>query len=114
CMKAPEPTAEHQWLQQLVGEWKMEGSATTPDGGTMNSIGTETVKSLGGLWIIGEGEGSMPDGSPAQMRVTIGFDASKGKFVGSWVGSMMTGQWVYEGELDEARKVLTLNTEGPG
>jgi len=114
CMTPPKPAEEHQWLQQLVGDWTMVGTALTPDGGTMESTGKENVSSLGGLWIIGQGEGSMPDGTAAQMRLTVGFDPAKGKFIGSWVGSMMTSQWVYEGELDEARKVLTLNTEGPG
>ena len=47
------------------------------------------------------------------MRMTLGYDPATGKFVGNWVGSMMTGQWVYEGELDETRKVLTLHTIGP-
>jgi hypothetical protein len=68
---------------------------------------------LGDLWAICEMEGEMPDGGTGQMIMTLGFDAAKGKFVGTFVGGMMTFLWVYEGELDAAGKVLTLNVEGP-
>ncbi|MCC7479152.1 DUF1579 domain-containing protein [bacterium] len=104
----------HQWLMQLIGDWVMEGEASMgPDQEPMKSSGTEKVRAIGELWILGEGEGEMPGGGPAQMLLTLGYDNTKGKFVGSWVGSMMSGMWVYEGELDADRKVLTLSTEGP-
>nr|WP_156446513.1 DUF1579 family protein [Bradyrhizobium sp. CCH1-B1] len=35
------------------------------------------------------------------------------KFVGSFIGSMMTHHWLYEGTLDEAANVLTLESSGP-
>ena len=85
-----------------------------PDTPTHESAGKETVYSLGGLWFVCEGEGCIPGGPPGQMRTTLGFDTTKQKFVGSWVGSMMPNMWVYEGELDDTGKILTLNTEGPG
>jgi hypothetical protein len=45
--------------------------------------------------------------------MTLGFDPAKGRFVGSWAGSMMTHFWVYEGSLDASGQVLTLDCEGP-
>jgi hypothetical protein len=75
--------------------------------------GTESVRSLGGLWIVGEGSGEMPGGGLATMILTLGYDPQKGRYVGTWVGSMMTHLWIYEGSLDAAGKVLTLDTEGP-
>jgi hypothetical protein len=45
--------------------------------------------------------------------MTLGYDPQKKRFVGTWVGSMMTYLWVYDGELDAAESVLTLNAEGP-
>ena len=68
-MKAAEPQKEHQWLQQLVGEWTYENEAMMgPDQPLMKSQGTERVRSLGGLWTVGEGQGLMPDGDPATTR----------------------------------------------
>ena len=55
----------------------------------------------------------MPGGGAATMIITLGFDPQKQRFVGTWVGSMMTHLWVYDGALDPAGKVLTLNAEGP-
>jgi Protein of unknown function (DUF1579) len=31
----------------------------------------------------------------------------KKRFVGTWIGSMMTYMWVYDGELDRSERVLT-------
>jgi hypothetical protein len=104
---------QHRWLQQLVGEWTMEGEGDMgPDQPPFKSTGTEKVIALGELWIVGEGAGNMPDGGAAQMRLTLGYDPAQQAFVGSWIGSMMTHMWVYKGQLDAAKKVLTLDTEG--
>ena len=109
-----EPQKEHQWLQKLVGNWTSESEcASGPDQPPHKMKGTETVRSLGGLWTLGEGQGEMPGGGVAQMLMTLGYDPQKKRFVGTWIGSMMTHLWVYDGELDAAGRVLTLNAEGP-
>ena len=113
-MKAAEPQKEHEWLHKLVGEWTFESEAMMgPDQPPMKSGGTETVRSLGGLWTLGEGQGPMPDGSPAQMLMTLGYDPDRKRFVGTWIGSMMTRLWVYDGELDADGRTLSLYSEGP-
>jgi hypothetical protein len=33
--------------------------------------------------------------------------------VGTWIGSMMSHLWVYDGALDAAERVLTLDAQGP-
>jgi hypothetical protein len=75
--------------------------------------GIEKVRSLGGLWIQAESEMGGTE-CPGITQMTLGFDPKKGRFVGTFVGSMMTHLWVYDnGRLDEAERVLTLEAEGP-
>jgi hypothetical protein len=45
--------------------------------------------------------------------MALGYDPLAEKYVGSWVCSVDNHFWRYEGTLDAAGKVLTLNTEGP-
>lgn len=55
---------EHLWLQKLNGDWTFEAECSMgPDQPPHKSTGTQTVRSLGGLWSICEGDGEAPDGS---------------------------------------------------
>lgn len=109
-----EQLPEHKWLQRLVGVWESEGEcATGPDQPPTQMKGTETVRSIGGLWTIGEGHGENPDGTTGVAVMTLGYDPQRKRFVGTFVASMMTHMWVYEGTLDSTGNVLTLDTEGP-
>lgn len=109
-----EPQNEHHWLQKLVGEWTYEIEATMEPGTPPEkSTGTESVRSLGGLWVLAEGQGEMPGCGAVTMIITLGYDPHKQRYVGTWIGSMMTYLWVYDGELDAAERALTLNSEGP-
>jgi hypothetical protein len=109
-----EPQKEHLWLQKMVGEWTYKSEALMgPDAPPETCDGTESVRTIGGLWILAEGQGEMPGGGPMTSLLTLGYDPEKRRFVGTFIGSMMTCLWVYDGELDEAEKVLTLNAEGP-
>ena len=45
--------------------------------------------------------------------MTLGFDPTTGRFVGSFIASMMTKFWLYDGFLDEDGKKLVLEAEGP-
>jgi hypothetical protein len=109
-----EPQKEHHWLQKLVGEWTYETAAIVgPDQPPEKSTGTESVRSLGGLWILAEAQGEMPGCGPVTMIITLGYDPEKQRYVGTWIGSMMTYLWMYNGEMDAHERVLTLNSEGP-
>jgi hypothetical protein len=109
-----QPQKEHQWLQKFVGEWTYETEALMgPDQPPVKSTGTETVRSLGGLWILAEGQGEMPCVGTATTLMTLGYDPQKQNYVGTWVGSMMTYLWQYQGELNASETVLTLHNEGP-
>jgi hypothetical protein len=105
---------EHQWLNRLVGEWTYEHECTMgPDQPPIKLKGTEVVRSLGGLWAVGEGTGEMPGGGISQSIMTLGYDPLTKRFVGTFVASVMTHLWPYNGSLDAEEKVLTLDTEGP-
>jgi hypothetical protein len=109
-----EQQKEHEWLQQLVGEWTYESECSMEPGKPPEKFkGSENVRSIDGLWVLCESRGEMPGGDMATMVMTLGYDPQKQRFVGTWVGSMMTQLWVYDGSLDAAEKVLTLNSEGP-
>jgi hypothetical protein len=109
-----EPQKEHQWLQKLLGEWTYETEVTMgPDRLPEKATGTEQVRSIGGLWVLAEGQGEMPGCGHATTLMTLGYDSQKQRYVGTWIGSMMTYLWLYEGELDTAEMTLTLNSNGP-
>ncbi len=112
-MQTPEPQAEHHWLHRLVGEWTSESECSSgPDQPPQTWTGRETVRSLGGLWTIGEG--IMGDGEhPARSIMTLGYNPQTKRFVGSFIMSVMTHFWPYEGTLDASGRVLTLDSEGP-
>ncbi len=104
-------TEQHAWLHRLVGAWESEMPG--PDGGAPHR-GTETVTLLGDAWVQFNGRGTMPDGSTAQMQLTLGYDPAHNAFVGTWIGSMMNHLWVYRGgTLDAAARVLSLPSIGP-
>jgi Protein of unknown function (DUF1579) len=105
---------QQQWLNQLLGEWQSECECQMgADQPPLKTQGTEIVRSLGGPWIVAEGSGDTPDGTPAKTMITLGFDSEGDRFVGTFVCSMTSHLWHYEGRLDAAGKVLTLDTEGP-
>ncbi|OPZ83946.1 MAG: hypothetical protein BWY76_02054 [bacterium ADurb.Bin429] len=113
-MEMPKPHKEHQWLRKFVGEWTAEGEGIMePDQPPMTWKGTESVRSIGGFWVMGEGRGEDPEGGEAITIMTLGYDPQKQRFVGTFFGSMMTNLWIYEGVLDADERVLTLDTEGP-
>jgi Protein of unknown function (DUF1579) len=108
------PQKEHEWLRKLVGEWTYEIQAVMEPGKPAETFrGTERVRSLNGLWALAEGEGEMPGGVVATTMMTLGYDPHRQRYVGTWVGSMMTHLWIYDGSVDASGQVLTLDTEGP-
>jgi hypothetical protein len=114
-MKAEAPQKEHLWLQQLLGEWIFDSEMDmAPGEPAMKGGGSETVRTMGGFWVLAEGSCVMPGSDEkGSMLTTLGYDPQQKAFVGTWVGSMMTNMWVYRGTLDASQKVLTLDTEGP-
>lgn len=108
------PQKEHDWLQQMVGEWESEMTCQMGPGQPLSTTkGTESVRSLGGVWTVGDGTGETPGGTPCTTVMTLGFDPAKGRFVGTFVASIMSMIWHYEGSLEADGKTLALDTQGP-
>jgi hypothetical protein len=112
-MSPPAPLDQHAWLQQLVGEWTVTAEATmAPGEEPMRMESTESVRSIGGLWVVGEGRATFND-TPFTSILTLGYDPARKVFVGTWIDTMQARMWIYTGTLDEDKRVLTLATEGP-
>lgn len=111
-------TKEHQWLQQLVGQWTFEAEMFGgPDQPSMKTKGKETVRMFGDNWLIAEGVGEMPcpesETSVGYTCLTLGYSPEKQAIIGTWIGSMMNHMWIYEGSLDPEKGLVVLNTTGP-
>lgn len=106
-----EITTQHRWLERLVGDWDVSDTAITAP--PAEPPWTERVRRIGGLWIACEGRGLMPDGEPAETLLTLGYDAARDRYIGTWIGSMMAHLWHYDGTLEPTGNVLTLHSEGP-
>lgn len=109
----PEPNEHHKWLEQLVGTWSFESEMGGEGMPAVKATGTDTVRSIGGRWVVGELQSEMPGMGKMHAVLTIGYNTETGKYQGTWVDSMTDLLWVYEGTLDPTQKILTLEAEGP-
>lgn len=100
------PTPAHEWFQPLLGEWEFEHECQSPEGPSKER-GRVSARSLGGLWFLleyhTEGWNSL---------FTLGYNPLKQRYQGSFVASMMSHLWLYDGQLDESGQ-LVLDAEGP-
>ena len=111
--KLPPPQKEHEWLKQFVGEWESESEGSAgPGQPPIKCKGSMSSRMLGGFWVVSE---SKADVLGTQMNAiqTIGYHPQSKKYVGTWVDSMLNHLWKYEGTVDAAGKILTLEAEGP-
>jgi hypothetical protein len=107
----PKPTKEHEWLNRFVGEWEAESECTpVPGGPVMKGKMQEKVHSIGGFWIVSEGDAEMA-GMKMHMQMTVGYSPEKKKYIGTWVDSSNAHLWHYEGTVEG--NTLTLEASGP-
>src|SRR5215216_6570566 len=93
----PPPTKEHTWLQKFVGKWDSQTEVIMEPGKPpMKCSGKETVRPVGGFWILSEGESEMM-GMKFQHVLALGYDPQKQKYIGTWFDSMASYLWKYEG-----------------
>lgn len=110
-MQMPQPTKEHEWLQKFVGAWETDIEVyMEPGKPPMKSKGSHRDRMVGGLWLISEGGNNA---IPYQFVLTLGYDSKLGKYVGTWIDTMTSHIWKYQGTVNAAGNILTLETEGP-
>jgi len=98
-------------LERMIGTWTFVVESDSAD--PQRHVGTEVVRSLDGVWIIGEARGAEPGGKEEASVLILGYDPERERFVGTFVGNGMTYLWTYEGEADDAGDRLVLHAEGP-
>ena len=108
----PEPTAEHTMLLENVGTWNVDCTYFMGPGEPMRVQAKETVEALGGFWTVSLFESEFM-GMPFAGRATSGYDPKAGKWVGTWIDTMMPHMFVMEGDLDPETRVLTMHCQGP-
>jgi hypothetical protein len=109
----PGPEKEHDWLQQLAGEWESESQMyMEPGKPPVKATGKETARMIGGFWLMAENQSTIMD-MPFTGVLTLGYDAEMKKYVGTWIDSVTGYLWKYKGAVDDAGKTLTLETKGP-
>lgn len=108
------PQAEHDWYKQLLGSWEFEHECNAgPEMPAAKVQGKLRATSMGGLWVLLDCSSDQPDGSSWTSQFTLGYDPVRGKFVGTFIASMMTHLWIYEGQLDPDGRTLVMDVEGP-
>lgn len=112
-MDMPKPTPEHAWLERLVGCWTYEADCSMgPGQPPTKTSGRWDVRPLGGFWVIADGEGASPDGETHRSVMTLGYDPQAKRFVGTFIASMMSKLWIYDGAFDDDGR-LVLAATGP-
>ena len=113
-MQPPSAGPQHKLLASRVGEWKATVKMfMAPGAPPMVMEGTETVSAMtGGTWFLTDFRSDAP--MPFQGHGVEGFDAKKGKYVGTWTDSWSPGYQTLEGPESPDGKSLTLVMIGPG
>ncbi|HUJ89283.1 MAG TPA: DUF1579 domain-containing protein [Syntrophorhabdales bacterium] len=102
------PGIPHKQLAGLVGSWSTKTRTwLEPDKPPMEGTGTcEQKMLLDGRYLWQEYNGEMV-GSPSSGINLIGYNNHTGKYVSTWIDSMSTGIYYFEGTAGEDGKTIT-------
>lgn len=102
------PGAPHKMLASLAGTWATKSKGwMDPDKPPMESEGTCAQKMLlGGRYLQQEYSGDMM-GAPFSGIGIMGYDNHTKRYVSTWIDSMSTGIYLFEGEATPDGKTIT-------
>ena len=106
--KLATPAATHKRLASLAGKWTTKTTAwMNPDTPPMESTGTCEQKMLLGGRYLQQTYTSKMMGSPFTGINLIGYDNQTKKYVSTWIDSMSTGIYYFEGTASADGKTIT-------
>jgi hypothetical protein len=109
----PKPGPEHAVFEDVAGTWEARIETFMGPGEPAVSTGTEVNRvGCGGLCLISDFTGSFM-GAAFEGHGTDTWDATKKKYVGTWMDSMTQGLSLSESTYDPATKTMTGWMEGP-
>lgn len=112
-MQMPKPLPQHDWLQKLTGEWESEVEISCgPDRPKAHNNARGHDRMLGGFWFVSEIASPNP-AIPYSHIFTVGYDASKKKYVGTRVDNMTGILWLYEGDVEGNTLTLIAESDCP-
>ncbi|PKN63457.1 MAG: hypothetical protein CVU57_19455 [Deltaproteobacteria bacterium HGW-Deltaproteobacteria-15] len=102
------PGAPHKALARMVGSWNTRGKySMDPDQPPMESTGAcEQKMILGGRYLQQEHTGDMMGEAFTGVNI-IGYDNHTRKYVSTWIDSMSTGIYYFEGTASADGKTIT-------
>lgn len=107
----PRPGPQHEVIARKAGTWDAQLTMPGMPAGAVAGRAVYTARlDHGGLWLIGDYRGDFM-GAPFSGTEVQGFDATKGKYVSTWVDSWIDHVMRLEGDFDAASSTLQLWTE---
>ena len=96
----PQPTPEHDFVQESVGEWEGTMTNQMPGAPADGIPARQTAVPIGRFWIQTTFESEMM-GMPYVGTGALGYDPKKKKYVGTWIDSYSSFMALMEGEKRE-------------
>ncbi|HKX46354.1 MAG TPA: DUF1579 family protein [Planctomycetota bacterium] len=108
----PQPTKEHQELLQGVGTWEGTTTMHIPGMPSEPTPAKEIVEAIGGFWTQAHFKTEVM-GMPYHGTGVVGYDAERGKYIGTWCDNMSSFLALMEGEADPSTGHITMRWEAP-
>lgn len=108
----PQPTVEHQKLNEFVGVWDVTLDMGTEDQPAKSKGTCVRRQPLGGFWLVDKFQAQVM-GQNFSGLGTTGYDPAKKKYVGTWIDSLAPSVMVTEGSFDKTGKILTMSGLAP-